>query len=79
MENGAVVLDLLNAETAAAMTFLPTGDQIRNKTYVEFPLGELLPMITFFGPATGSVHTFEMVVTDGAGQVMSHKLEFKYN
>ena len=79
MEDGAVVLDLLDEETAAAMTFLPTGDQIKDKTYVEFPLGELLPMITFFSPADGSVHTFKMIVTDGAGQVMSHSLEFKYN
>lgn len=79
MENGAVVLDLLNEETAAVMTFLPTGDMIKDKTYVEFPLGELLPMITFFGPEAGSVHTFEMIVTDGIGQVISHKLEFKFN
>lgn len=79
MDNGAIVLDLLNEETAAAMTFLPTGDQLKDKTYVEFPLGELLPMITFFAPADGSVHKFEMIVTDGAGQVLSHTLNFKYN
>ena len=79
VENGAVVLDLLNDDTAAAMTFLPTGDLIKDKTYVEFPLGELLPMITYFSPADKSVHTFEMVVTDGAGQVMAHTLNFQFN
>lgn len=59
-----VVLDLLNPETAAAMTFLPSGDALLGKDSIEFPLGDLLPLITAFAPADGSVHNFNMVVTD---------------
>ncbi len=73
-----LVLDLMNPETAEAMSFLPTGDALRNKAQVDFPLSDLLPLICAFSPEVGSVHTFIMEVTDMKGQVLTQQLQFEY-
>ncbi len=72
------VLDLLNPETAAAMSFLPSGDALLNKSEIDFPLSSLLPLILAFDPAMGSIHTFVMEVTDTIGQVLTRELQFEY-
>ncbi|MCF0178076.1 MAG: DUF4493 domain-containing protein [Bacteroidales bacterium] len=78
MEGSVAVLDLLDATTAANLSFLPTGNALKNKTSVDFPLSELLPLIVAFEPAVNSVHTFTMEVTDNNGKSLSKKLEFIY-
>ena len=78
VEGDYVVLDLLKAETAEAMSFLPSGDQLLNKTRVDFPLSSLLPLIIAFDPELGSVHSFVMEVKDTAGQVLTKTLHFEY-
>lgn len=78
VEGEYVVLDLLKPETAEAMSFLPSGDQLLNKTEVDFPLSSLLPLIIAFEPEYGSVHTFVLEVTDTKGQILSKTLYFEY-
>lgn len=73
-----VVLDLLKPETAEAMSFLPSGDALLNKTEVDFPLSSLLPLIIAFDPEIGSVHTFVLEVEDTQGQILSKTLYFEY-
>ncbi len=77
-EGEYVILDLLNEETATAVTFLPSGDALRNKAQIDFPLGDLLPLILAFSPEIGSVHTFVMEVTDTKDQVLTKELLFEY-
>jgi hypothetical protein len=60
------------------MSFLPSGDQLLNKTRVDFPLSSLLPLIIAFDPELGSVHSFVMEVKDTAGQVLTKTLHFEY-
>ena len=78
LEDEYVVLDLLKPETAEAMSFLPSGEQLLNKTEVDFPLSSLLPLIIAFEPEYGSVHTFVLEVTDTMGQILSKTLYFEY-
>lgn len=78
VEGEYVVLDLLKPETAEAMSFLPSGDALLNKTEIDFPLSSLLPLIIAFGPEYGSVHTFVLEVTDTEGQVLTKTLYFEY-
>jgi hypothetical protein len=73
-----VVLDLLKPETAEAMSFLPSGDALLDKTEVDFPLSSLLPLIIAFDPEIGSVHTFVLEVEDTQGQILSKTLYFEY-
>ncbi len=78
IEGDYLVLDLLKTETAEAMKFLPTGDALKDKAQIEFPLDSLLPLICAFSPEVGSVHTFIMQVTDMKDQVMTKELKFEY-
>lgn len=78
---GEASLDLIdNAELATALGALglPTGDQLKGQTSVDFSLSSLVPMITGFDPAVGSKHVFTLVLTDESGQTLSQSLTFEY-
>ena len=79
LDENYVNLDLINDATAIAMlsTLMPTGDALKGQTSVDFSLSELVPMINGFSPASGSIHTFTLSVTDEKDQTLSKPVSFK--
>lgn len=72
-------IDLINSLNTLTGGILPMGDQLENKTEVDFNLSSLVPMILEFSPAKGSDHEFTLDVTDMDGQNLSKKLTFHYS
>lgn len=78
----SVQIDLINDPVAvAAMAAdgieLPTGANLTGKTYVDFPLSNLVPMIPEMGGAGPDTdHTFNLKVTDNNGNVQDWDLTF---
>ena len=79
LDENYVNLDLINDATAIAMlsSLMPTGDALKGQTSVDFSLSELVPMINGFSPASGSIHTFTLSVTDEKDQTLSKPVSFK--
>ena len=79
LDENYVNLDLINDATAIAMlsSLMPTGDALKGQTSVDFSLSELVPMINGFSPASGSIHTFTLNVTDEKDQTLSKPVSFK--
>ena len=79
LDENNVNLDLINDATAIAMlsSLMPTGDALKGQTSVDFSLSELVPMINGFSPASGSIHTFTLSVTDEKDQTLSKPVSFK--
>ena len=79
LDKSYVNLDLINDATAIAMlsSLMPTGDALKGQTSVDFSLSELVPMINGFSPASGSIHTFTLSVTDEKDQTLSKPVSFK--
>lgn len=76
---GYVILDLINDIDGAITNLgniLPVGDEINGKTSVDFSLTDLVPMINLFKPDSGSVHVFELNITDNKGQSLSQPVYF---
>ena len=74
-----MILDLINDIDGAITnlgSILPVGDEINGKTSVDFSLTDLVPMINLFGPDSGSVHIFELNITDNKGQSLSQPVSF---
>lgn len=76
-ENG--MMDLINNANLIENLggLLPTGDQLLNKTEVEFSLSQLVPMISIVGQA-GEDYTFTLYVQDALGQSLTKVCKF-YN
>lgn len=77
--DGTVKMDLINNEplaTALANVGVPTGDNLKNQTEVEFSLSTLVPMILMYGPQSGSEHTFTLKVTDKKNQNLEKAIVF---
>ena len=55
---------------------IPTGEELRGQTSVEFSLSNLIPMISLYAPAPGSRHTFTLTVVDEKGQSLQKPLTF---
>lgn len=78
----SVQIDLVNDPVAVdAMAApgieLPTGSNLTGKTYVDFPLSNLVPMIPEMGGAgPDTYHTFNLQVTDNNGNVQDWDLTF---
>lgn len=75
-----VHIDLINdpaAVSAMKGVGLKTGDELKDQTIVEFSLSSLIPMIPSAGQAgPDTYHTFELSVTDKAGNSASWPLTF---
>lgn len=80
-------LDLINNKTLIANfkelgLNLPTEDQLKGQTEVNFPLSSLVPMIYGLEAAkkeqANSDHKFTLQLTDEAGQELSQTLVFHY-
>ncbi len=80
MDGDVAVLDLFDSGSAAVLggLGLATGDNLKEKTDVDFSIGGLLPLMVGFGPEVGSIHTFIMEVTDTTGAVLTKELKFEY-
>ncbi|MBQ9463169.1 MAG: DUF4493 domain-containing protein [Bacteroidales bacterium] len=77
--DGTVKMDLINNAslvTALGNLGVPTGDQLKDKTEVEFSLSNLVPMILMYSPASGSEHTFTLKVTDNKSQSLEKAIVF---
>lgn len=77
--DGTVKMDLINNAslvTALGNLGVPTGDQLKNQTAVDFSLSSLVPMILMYGPASGSEHTFTLKVTDKKAQSLEKAIVF---
>ena len=78
----SVEIDLINDPVAVdAMAAdgieLPTGNNLAGKTYVDFPLSNLVPMIPEMGGAgPDTYHTFNLKVEDSKGNVCDWDLTF---
>lgn len=78
----SVEIDLINDPVAvSAMAAdgieLPTGENLLGKTYVDFPLSNLVPMIPEMGGAgPDTYHTFNLKVEDSKGNVCDWDLTF---
>ncbi|WP_295936877.1 PCMD domain-containing protein [uncultured Alistipes sp.] len=78
-ELGEDKLDLLNPEYRDFfnMLQLSNGKDIQYKKSCVFDITSLVPMITMLGPDPGSLHVFNVKVTDLAGQVTEQSLAFQ--
>lgn len=76
----SVHIDLINDATsvnAMKEVGLKTGNELKNQTTVGFSLSSLIPMIPLAGQAgPDTYHTFELNVTDNAGNSKSWPLTF---
>ena len=77
--DGTVRMDLINNATmvsALGGMGVPTGDNLKDQTEVEFSLSSLVPMILGYGPAQGSEHIFTLKVTDNKDQSLEKAIVF---
>lgn len=78
-QDGTVTMDLIgNASlvTALGNMGVPTGDNLKDQTAVEFSLSTLVPMILGYEPESGSEHTFTLKVTDNKNQSLEKAIVF---
>lgn len=75
-----LTMDLVNNAALSSLNDMgiPTGDSVKGKETVLFPLSGLLPMILLYNPEVNSYHTFTLKVTDEAGQTLTQALQFQY-
>lgn len=82
LPDGSIALDLMKPSIAEALgSMMPTGEQLKNKTTVEFSLGGLIPlMVGFHDKSTdvGVQHIFTLAVTDTKGIEMTKSFTFEY-
>lgn len=80
MTGDGLTMDLVNNASLSSLNEMgiPTGDGLKGKPTVQFPLSGLLPMILLYNPEVNSYHTFTLKVTDEAGQTLTQALQFQY-
>ena len=71
-------MDLINDKKMidALGKMIPAGDQLKDKTHVDFSLSKLVPLIDVYSPASGSQHTFTLKVTDNKNQRLEKAVVF---
>lgn len=71
-------MDLINDKKMidALGKMIPAGDQLKDKTHVDFSLSKLVPLINVYSPASGSQHTFTLKVTDNKNQRLEKAVVF---
>ena len=71
-------MDLINDEKMidALGKMIPAGDQLKDKTHVDFSLSKLVPLINVYSPVSGSQHTFTLKVTDNKNQRLEKAVVF---
>lgn len=71
-------MDLINdqAMIGALNGMIPVGDQLKDKTHVDFSLSQLVPLINVYSPESGSQHTFTLKVTDNKNQRLEKAVIF---
>lgn len=68
----------LDESMAAILAGVPFGEQVKNKTAVEFNVSSLVPLIMNFEGAVG-YHVFSVTVTDNKGNAADCSLVFHYS
>ena len=80
---GPVILDLINNETLYEAfapeggMYLPTGDELRGHTEVDFNLGGLAALIPIVAQTTGERTVFSLYIEDETGKTYTKDIEFE--
>ena len=80
-QDGTSTMDLINDEglisfLADAAPTLPTGNDLKGQTNINFFLTSLVKLIDLYGSAPGNRHNFTLVVTDEKGQTLNQTVTF---
>lgn len=79
--DGSATMDMINDEElleflAGAAPALPTGENLKNATSVDFFLTEFINMIGLYTPPSGAKHSFTLKITDTVGDTFTKTLTF---